>query len=877
MTDLSRTNGASTPSPILEYHPGPPQATAEPLEPPESSASPRKKVASQIRAFQALADESDIDWDQPSWDELVQLMDMEEIFHNSTTDPNGDIVMSVDILLDDIADLYHVDPAEQVWSKSQIRELMGVLKERGRTVFFTRFVSEYQIPIPKLLLAFNISLCPELRLMSSRTLLYFLNLAMGRALATRDRLTQYNTIQDAANLIQTSKNILILTGAGISVSCGIPDFRSRDGLYASLSEYELDDPQQMFDISYFRDKPSGTCLIVTFGYLIANIPTVFYSFASKIYPSNFIPSPCHRFIKLIEDKDKLLRNYTQNIDTLETLTGVKKVIQCHGSFATASCIACQRHVPGSEIEVDIMRHKVPVCRVCHPSSASPKKKKKKTSKKKAKGQWDSDVSDDSDGPDFPTEKLSDLFEKSLEQDREQVDLLLVIGTSLKVSPVADMISHIPHSIPQILINKTPIRHINPDIVLLGNADTIITHLCSELGWELPPPPEPTAPNNNRIQAPRLNIKKRPSTGPPDAEAPERVGDSHVWLFEGAEGGRWLRELEDDLESRGQPPPKKFLPGTPGARRKVDPHYISVLSPRDTRICSRILWLLRESADTVGLPIRPDGFVPVSAVLSFNSLAPEQLNLDYLKLLIERHPLSHLELKEELSVDRRFRNWLIRVKGWTRIPGVAHNSRRITVDDLPDIPFRHLMIPVPLQSWKVIRRDGIRARAPFLVLEKELPEHREEQGVAVILNVKTCLQLGVTFWIHPNGSIRTNGDASGHIDPQLFESAHLIEWERETLMSDGEPSLLLAKPTSKPSFRDRDSTPRPGRMAERSPFVEKLSAKLSEAKHVQAESPNIGASQDRIFGRLQSTQVSAPPHLANGDQPPSFVPKITAKG
>ncbi len=154
---------------------------------------------------------------------------------------------------------------------------------------------------------------------------------------------------------------------------------------------------------------------------------------------------------------------------------------------------------------------------------------------------------------------------------------------------------------------------------------------------------------------------------------------------------------------------------------------------------------------------------------------------------------------------------------------------------------------------------------------------EEQGVAVILNVKTCLQLGVTFWIHPNGSIRTNGDASGHIDPQLFESAHLIEWERETLMSDGEPSLLLAKPTSKPSFRDRDSTPRPGRMAERSPFVEKLSAKLSEAKHVQAESPNIGASQDRIFGRLQSTQVSAPPHLANGDQPPSFVPKITAKG
>lgn len=51
-----------------------------------------------------------------------------------------------------------------------------------------------------------------------------------------------------------------------------------------------------------------------------------------------------------------------------------------------------------------MDHKVPLCPVCHPpSNASPRKKKrKKASKKKAKGQWDSDVSDESDGPEFPT-------------------------------------------------------------------------------------------------------------------------------------------------------------------------------------------------------------------------------------------------------------------------------------------------------------------------------------------------------------------------------------------------------------------------------------------------------------------------------------------
>lgn len=75
----------------------------------------------------------------------------------------------------------------------------------------------------------------------------------------RDKLLQYNTIAEAIQLIRQSQRIVILTGAGISVSCGIPDFRSRNGLYASLKdkgEYDLDDPQQMFDINYFREPPS---------------------------------------------------------------------------------------------------------------------------------------------------------------------------------------------------------------------------------------------------------------------------------------------------------------------------------------------------------------------------------------------------------------------------------------------------------------------------------------------------------------------------------------------------------------------------------------------------------------------------------------------
>lgn len=51
-------------------------------------------------------------------------------------------------------------------------------------------------------------------------------------------------------------------------------------------------------------------------------PSCFFSFAHSIFPSNFVPSPSHRFIKLLEEKKKLLRNYTQNIDTLEEAAGV---------------------------------------------------------------------------------------------------------------------------------------------------------------------------------------------------------------------------------------------------------------------------------------------------------------------------------------------------------------------------------------------------------------------------------------------------------------------------------------------------------------------------------------------------------------------------
>ncbi|KDQ50714.1 hypothetical protein JAAARDRAFT_41808 [Jaapia argillacea MUCL 33604] len=435
-----------------------------------------------------------------------------------------------------------VEPEEDdVWSPQEVKDMKRHLKERGSTSFLKEYVLDRAIPIPRLLYAFGIHLCGELRAKRPSTLLYFLNVILSRELRLRERLTRYNTVDDAINLIRKSQRIMILTGAGISVSCGIPDFRSRDGLYATLKqsgEYDLDEPTQMFDIHYFRENPS-----------------VFYSFASQIYPSNFTPSLCHRFIKLIEDKNKLLRNYTQNIDTLETLAGVRNVLQCHGSFATASCLHCHQRVPGTDIEDDILQHRVPLCKKCNAAAAKPKKKKKR--KPTASG-WRSDESDESDGPAFPPgimkpditffhEKLTDDFDHSLLEDRDKVDLLIIMGTSLQVSPVSEIISYLPHSVPQILINKTPIRHINPDIILLGNADDTVKHLCSKLGWSLPPLPQSSSRHLAPPPPPPNNLKKRPSPGPEKLNEPQRVGNSHVWLFNGAEGGEWLKKFEEEME------------------------------------------------------------------------------------------------------------------------------------------------------------------------------------------------------------------------------------------------------------------------------------------------------------------------------------------
>lgn len=158
-------------------------------------------------------------------------------------------------------------------------------------------------------------------------------------------------LNEVIKFISKSKKMTVLTGAGISCNAGIPDFRSSDGLYNMVkSKYpkSIVRGQDLFDISLFRDEISLS---------------IFCTFMESLYKSslNAKPTETHKFIKTLKDKNKLLRCYTQNIDCIEQRIDLNMginleefdrntrfrqvwnnldVIQLHGNLHKLSCTNC---------------------------------------------------------------------------------------------------------------------------------------------------------------------------------------------------------------------------------------------------------------------------------------------------------------------------------------------------------------------------------------------------------------------------------------------------------------------------------------------------------------------------------------------------------
>ncbi|XP_060572292.1 NAD-dependent protein deacetylase sirtuin-2-like isoform X1 [Ruditapes philippinarum] len=213
------------------------------------------------------------------------------------------------------------------------------------------------------------------------------------------------------------KNIVTMAGAGISTSAGIPDFRSPgSGLYNNLQKYNLPHPQAIFDIGFFHENPEP-----------------FFTLCKDLFPESYKPTPCHYFIKLLEKKKKLMRHFTQNIDTLERVAGLSndKNVEAHGSFNTGHCLEC-----GDEYSLEWMKEQI--------FSKSTETVVPKCIKEDCDGVVKPDIV-------FFGESLPQKFAQNV-SDLGSCDCLIVMGTSLVVQPFASLTSRTKETTPRLYIN-----------------------------------------------------------------------------------------------------------------------------------------------------------------------------------------------------------------------------------------------------------------------------------------------------------------------------------------------------------------------------------------------------------------------------------------
>lgn len=134
-------------------------------------------------------------------------------------------------------------------------------------------------------------------------------------------------IKEAARIIVNSKRTLALTGAGISVESGIPDFRGAGGLW---SKY---DPAEYASITAFRENPEKVWNMLR---------------DMEALVTQAKPNPAHTGMGELEKMGYLHYIITQNIDNLHQAGGSRNVIEYHGNSSTLSCLWCGRQYSSEE-------------------------------------------------------------------------------------------------------------------------------------------------------------------------------------------------------------------------------------------------------------------------------------------------------------------------------------------------------------------------------------------------------------------------------------------------------------------------------------------------------------------------------------------------
>ncbi len=147
-------------------------------------------------------------------------------------------------------------------------------------------------------------------------------------------------VKELKRILDSSNNIVLFTGAGISVPSGIPDFRSATGLYSE--KYGNIGPETIISNTFFHANPK-----------------TFYEYYKKhLVYKDALPNKAHYFFANLEKQGKLKAVVTQNIDNLHQAAGSKKVYELHGSVYRNYCISCNKFY---DLDYIIESKDVPKC------------------------------------------------------------------------------------------------------------------------------------------------------------------------------------------------------------------------------------------------------------------------------------------------------------------------------------------------------------------------------------------------------------------------------------------------------------------------------------------------------------------------------------
>lgn len=133
---------------------------------------------------------------------------------------------------------------------------------------------------------------------------------------------------DALNeIIEESEHIVFLGGAGVSTESGIPDFRSKDGLYKKKDgRFKSYRPEYLLSYDCLDRKPE-----------------IFFSYFRKNLDCRCVePNDAHRKLAQMEQRGRLDGVITQNIDGLHQKAGSRKVWEIHGSALRSHCVSCRK-------------------------------------------------------------------------------------------------------------------------------------------------------------------------------------------------------------------------------------------------------------------------------------------------------------------------------------------------------------------------------------------------------------------------------------------------------------------------------------------------------------------------------------------------------